>query len=390
MFSDGQIYKLPVGQVRQTLFKDRFNLENDNIVFLESTKGREPIPLVQSTAVRPSTKVDQQWGAINTAFYMQGYCEPQYEDIENKSETHGIAIGDSFTYCTALQPNQAWPQLLGNLSGRVEGKVYNLGVSGQGLHSYYEILKDNINTNLKYIFVGIYEGNDLRDAEVHYQQVLDRRNLMTIHADNSKKKFMAEIRYTIRDLLVSTYVFNFVWSAVGSDIRDYLFAKEIETLVNYQYEFTNEDRHIAYNRSNVDTDEVMYGEKLSRLGNKGEAFVLNLWEEPILWIKSLADRYHAKLTLIYIPSAHTSFGSNVKFEDENIGKRVKHLSNTQRMALRKICIKHSLDCLDTVADFVHYNEVSEGVLSHFPDNVHLTHEGHQVISNSIISFLGKQ
>ena len=54
--------------------------------------------------------------------------------------------------------------MLGNLQNKIDTKVYNLGIKGQGPYQYNEILKKYISKNTKYIFVGFYEGNDLRDT----------------------------------------------------------------------------------------------------------------------------------------------------------------------------------------------------------------------------------
>jgi len=73
-----------------------------------------------------------------------------------------IAIGDSFTWCTAVEARQAWPALM---RGNLGATTYNLGRSGMGLYEYLQILKAfGLEKRPKIVIMNVYEGNDLRDA----------------------------------------------------------------------------------------------------------------------------------------------------------------------------------------------------------------------------------
>jgi lysophospholipase L1-like esterase len=73
-----------------------------------------------------------------------------------------VAIGDSFTWCSGLRAEDAWPAQLAPLLGRT---VWNLGRGGIGLHEELQILRRfGLAKRPRVVILNFYEGNDLRDA----------------------------------------------------------------------------------------------------------------------------------------------------------------------------------------------------------------------------------
>jgi hypothetical protein len=85
---------------------------------------------------------------INMGFVDLGAVNPQHTDDfgfcnDQPSAFHAdkvdiIAMGDSFTWCTAVAPADTWVAELGKISSL---STYNMGVPGIGLYEHLQILK---------------------------------------------------------------------------------------------------------------------------------------------------------------------------------------------------------------------------------------------------------
>lgn len=90
----------------------------------------------------------------------RGFCNPPAAALRARADI--VAIGDSFTWCMAVTPEQTWPAAL---EARTGIPSYGLGVPGVGLHEYVEILtREGVALAPRVVVVGVYGGNDLRDA----------------------------------------------------------------------------------------------------------------------------------------------------------------------------------------------------------------------------------
>lgn len=97
--------------------------------------------------IAPNSGGHDAWGFRNRTV-------PAHADI--------VAIGDSTTYGVAAPSTQSWPAWLASLSQR---SVYNLGISGYGPVEYAKLAADEApQLTPKVVVVGLYLGNDLRDA----------------------------------------------------------------------------------------------------------------------------------------------------------------------------------------------------------------------------------
>lgn len=73
-----------------------------------------------------------------------------------------VAIGDSHTYGFSATASNSWPLLLQDLT---ENKVYSLSLGGYGPVEYFYLMKNKaIGLNPRMIIVGLYLGNDLKNA----------------------------------------------------------------------------------------------------------------------------------------------------------------------------------------------------------------------------------
>ncbi len=72
-----------------------------------------------------------------------------------------VALGDSHTYGTSVERDEAWPAQLGVLSGQT---VYNMGLGGYGAAHHLLNLDQALRLNPKVVIFAFYFGNDLYDA----------------------------------------------------------------------------------------------------------------------------------------------------------------------------------------------------------------------------------
>ena len=153
------IYYLPSTNLKKKLVKE-FNMRSDSIITIESDTVSQNLYLPKYSFYSPSDSEDKNFGATELRFYNDGFCN---ETIHENYENAIASFGDSFTYCTAVNPKNAWPKLL-KIDQKIPYVNLNFGVQGTGPWEYYNLLKSKINERIKIIVVAIYEGNDLRDS----------------------------------------------------------------------------------------------------------------------------------------------------------------------------------------------------------------------------------
>ena len=154
-------------ELRQELARERFSTL-DQTVLLERDDGGPPLRLW-----KPFTEKRYDFGdsgmlpAVRTD--EMGFCNPP-GSYRAHATIDLIAIGDSFTWCHAVRPEDTWSSRLGELSGL---SAYNLGRGGIGLHEEVQILKQlGLSRSPKVVVMNVYEGNDIRDA-LRYQEHRD-------------------------------------------------------------------------------------------------------------------------------------------------------------------------------------------------------------------------
>jgi len=73
-----------------------------------------------------------------------------------------VALGDSHTYGNCARMREAWPLVLGKLTGK---NVYNLGMGGYGPNQYHHLLKTKaLGLKPRTIVCGLYMGDDFDNA----------------------------------------------------------------------------------------------------------------------------------------------------------------------------------------------------------------------------------
>lgn len=97
--------------------------------------------------VAPGSAGFDEWGFRNAAI-------PSSADV--------VAIGDSHTFGNTATMEDAWPSVLGRMSGL---GVYNLGMGGYGPNQYYHLLTTKaLKLHPKWVLCGLYFGDDFENA----------------------------------------------------------------------------------------------------------------------------------------------------------------------------------------------------------------------------------
>jgi hypothetical protein len=95
----------------------------------------------------------------------EGFCNPApvREEGPDGARRPLVALGDSFTWCTGVRPQETWPARLEAILGE---PAVNLGSPGIGLYEYLQIYEQfGAARHPRVVVLNLYEGNDLRDAQ---------------------------------------------------------------------------------------------------------------------------------------------------------------------------------------------------------------------------------
>jgi hypothetical protein len=293
----------------------------------------------------------------------RGFCN--LPEKGQRAQADVVFIGDSFTFCTGVEPADTAAHYVEKDSGF---STYNLGVPGVGLHEYVELLRlYGLALKPRMVVMNVYEGNDLRDA-VRYSEFLksgeDRRA--------GEKHLHALLSYS--------YAVSLLYAAgqwVSEDIGAW-FGDD----VNFRYSGTSEGRTIEMNVTNNDKSEVKYASRL-----KEGKISVDLWAQPISDLKTLADASGFIPVIVYTPSMYTAYADSVKFEDEHVGALARNMSDMQRRWLTAKTAELGIAYVDLTPAF--QKAAREGPLTHFPANVHLTPLGHHVVSEALLPLFAK-
>ena len=344
---------------------------SDNVIFEKNNLSRE-LSYPKKTIYRKPDIQDIKFKATDYFFYNNGFCNEDYEIGKKKYKM--LAFGDSFTYCTFVKPNEAWIKKI-SFNDPIFKKI-NYGMTGTGLYEQIRLLNDLLDKDTKIIISAIYEGNDLRDIFKHLKYLTKKDEEVIIKKKDTKKNINS-IKNILIKIFGKSYTFNYL--AASKNIIFSKFSKK----ERFDFRFENSKSGLKYNVNNVDQDEVIIAKKIYN-ENITQQQVKNLFLEPIMKLNNLALQNNTFIIFIYIPSAHTSLGKNVIFNDKNVHLYLKKMSDVQREIFKDICNSYSLKCLDTTKALINANLL--GKVTHFPSTVHLTSIGHKVIASTIDEF----
>jgi hypothetical protein len=313
-----------------------------------------------------------------------GFCNVPLADGARR-QAEFVAVGDSFTWCTGVRPEDAWVSRLGQIT---DLNGYNLGRGGVGVHEYLQILITyGLQLQPDVVLLNYYDGNDLRDALV-YQEYRDGRR---DPATEAKPGVISKIKQTVQGIFDTTLVGRSYAAnlALASAIEVYLTIKDlrgVEERINFRYAFRFPDGPIGFNRENTDLDEVEHARAL-RDGKISLAVV----EEGLERFVALAKRHGFAPVVLYTPSAYTAYGDYVEFEDPALAALMPWFSRAQRDFLRAKGEALGYRFVDlTPALRQAASEHGGQTLLYFPTNVHLSQLGNEVVARALADLLARE
>lgn len=303
-----------------------------------------------------------------------GFCNTD-PDAYQAARFDVFAVGDSFTWCTAVEPRDAWPERLQALTGL---RTYNAGAPARGLHEYVQILERfGLTKKPEFVVLAVYEGNDLRDAHrFHAWQADPRRE------DGQPVCAFASARICrmLADLDASwpgrhSYAYNL---AAGSarQLAEMARAREID----FRYDVTFPDGVVlAFNSENGDRDELEFARRLVA----GELGV-DLFDDALQKLVRLGAAHGFVPVVVYVPSSATAYRGATRFEDPAIERTLERYSRTLRGYFAEQAAKLGYAYLDLTPAF----QAASGRLPaarrlYFRTNVHLTPTGHEIVAEEV-------
>ena len=284
----------------------------------------------------------------------RGFCNPPAVAARPRAEV--VAVGDSFTWCTAVAPERTWPAVLETQTGL---SVYNLGVPGVGLHEYIEVLiRFGLALEPQVVVVGVYGGNDLRDAA----------RFAAHHERRGTDEPLGTDTGPIAVLLRNSYAVNFI-----SGSAEVLTQRWRRPGIDFSFDVEHGGRWSPMNRGGADLDEV----RTARALLKGDLDPI-VWNAPLARLADLAGERGFRVVLAYLPSAHAAYAPAVRFSDATVGAAVTALDEAQRRAISDLAGRQGMAFIDCTESL--HAAVRATGLAYFPGNLHLTPAGHALVA----------
>ena len=313
-----------------------------------------------------------------------GFCNPP-ESSYRRARIDLIAIGDSFTYCTTVRPEETWVARLQQETGL---STYDLGVGGVGLYEYLQVLKRfGLAKSPRIVVMNVYEGNDLRDASKYF----DYRN-----ARGDARAQARDPRVRVRHAFDASWLGGHSYAAnllvgaalaLGDQVDEPDSAAKRagirQTSLDFHYRLDFDTASVAMNPEDTDRDEVVQ----AILVHRG-ALSFDLFDQALTQYAALAREYGFQPVVTYTPSAHTTYAEFVRFQDPTLEPVLREFSEHQRAWFASRCRELGLPYLDlTGALRAAAHTGREHELLYFPTNLHLSQAGHRVIAASLRDFL---
>lgn len=309
-----------------------------------------------------------------------GFCNPA-PDAYFAEHFDLIAVGDSFTFCTSVRPEDTWSSRLAALTGM---STYDLGMPGRGLYEYLQLLERyGLPKSPRIVVVNVYEGNDFRDAYLFHQA----RGGGPGAAEGARCPFGSERVCAAFKALGKSWLgrhsraLNLATSALWTRA-----AREQKREIDFQYEVRFADGStVRMNSRNGDRDEVEFARELvaGRLR-------VDMFDEALARFASLAEERGFELVVLYSPSAYTAYEGMSTFSDTAIEATMRAYSAALREYFARKAEELGYAYLDlTPALQAAARGSSADDLLYFRTNVHFTAAGHRVVAEEVAKLLAE-
>lgn len=105
---------------------------------------------------------DKILGGVPSTASKRGFDDWGFRNAKVPTAVEIVALGDSHTFGNTAKANEAWPQVLQQLTGRT---VYNMGMGGYGPNQYYHLFNTKaLGVKPQMLICGLYMGDDFENA----------------------------------------------------------------------------------------------------------------------------------------------------------------------------------------------------------------------------------
>jgi hypothetical protein len=349
---------------------------------LERDDGGPVLKLYRPLAIVPEALGDRERaGPVHVD--RLGFCNPP-ELLDRHQRFDVLAVGDSFTWCTGVEPAAAWPAQLAAATGL---STYSLGRPGIGPYEYVQILtRLGLSWRPRVVVMNVYEGNDLRDAVRHVEHVAATARGQAPYIEAQTRDAVvdyAPLVETVPGRVSYAYNVGVILAARGVASARHALARRADRAgdppVDFRYDLTLAGGTVPFNVENGDKDEVRAARALRAGASSLEVFVPALRR-----FVELARRDGFAPVVAYAPGAYTTYAAAARFADPAVGDLMRWYSTALREFLASRAGPIGYRFVDTTPALQAAAASSRpDRLLHFPANLHLTREGHRVVAAAL-------
>lgn len=358
--------------LRETLATGEFPLKKD---YREVERDDAGPPLLVPQPQSRIVSIDHPAGDAGRTADELGFCNPPGRAAREHADV--VALGDSFTWCHAVMPAQAWPAQLEERTGL---STVSLGIGGKGPYEYLQLLRAfGLAKTPRIVVMNIYGGNDLRDAEFYRQHeraiargetppAADARNIAPWLASSAIGRH--------------SYAINFVVAAL-SRAADLGIEDWEKSRVDARYRIGLPAGEVDFNVQNRDRDEARLAERVAT-----GAVQVQLWDDALRRFGELARDHGFTAVVTYTPAAYAAYTGKITFSDPSLAASLDGLDEAQRRHLAERAAKDGYlfhDLTPDLRDATAHEAADE--LLYDPVHVHLTVRGNEVVAKSVARFL---
>ncbi|TFH25207.1 MAG: hypothetical protein E4H03_01480 [Myxococcales bacterium] len=363
-------------EMRASIAGRRKLTTKEDTVLVDRTDGG---PVDRLWIYRPNVAVTHEFDEVGIVATVEmddmGFCNP-VSDVYTRTERFDlVTIGDSFTWCTNVAPQDTFTAEVSRSTGLT---AYNLGMPARGLHEYLQLLERfGLEKKPRYVAMTVYEGNDFRDAFLYHEaRVGAEASLAGAQCPFSSQAMCASFVATKQGPLGrSSYAYNFAASALW-----HLAALRRKSEIDFKYEVELADGTvIGMNSQNSDRDEVEFARGLA-----DGSLETSIFDDALERFAALARERDFVPIVLYAPSAYTAYADIARFDDASVAQTMRTYSDTLRSYFARRTAELGLRYRDlTPALQAAAARSHEDSLLYFRTNVHFTQAGHALVAREL-------
>jgi len=312
----------------------------------------------------------------------QGFCNPDPAAYDDTPSFDVIVVGDSFSWCLAVEPSDTWPARFAALTGLT---TYNLGHPGRGLYEYLQLLKNRgLRKSPRIVVMNVYEGNDFRDAFFFHKARAERGSTVAGQTCPFDSATVCDFLGRASDSFLGrhSYAYNLLAAAAWQ-----LAASADKHEIDFRYQVTFPDgSSVEMNSHNADRDEVEFAQRL-----EDGRLDLTLFDTALAEFRDLAKQRGFVPILLYTPSAYSAYAGMTTFDDPTIERTMRNYSDSLRRYFAAKAHELGFLYLDLTPQLAAAARASGADdLLYFRTNVHFTQSGHQLVATQLAKLVREQ